>query len=650
MALKSAREMLMFVSGRLRWIPLPLVLALAAAGCTPDQPTQLVAGMTTQMQVPDEIRSVGIVVQSGGRLVFCDEYPVADGLVTLPSTLATSAEGSPATPVTVTVLGFSRPQGTFSADCVVAQPDVGEDGVTVMRRRRSTYLENRALYLPMPIKHACTDVKCAEGETCVGGLCQDMIVDPSSLVDYDDRLVFGTTNTCFSVSRCLSLAESIPARLVDPVTCEFELKIPEGIELPSNAAVNVRVLHENYTPEVLDLDEAEGFVLSGEAGTKRFRLASNLCASRYKTGKILEVWATAACPSKTPLQPICKNDQQDIISGALSPFDQAACVVGDRLVPTESALYVIMDRSESMGAYLGADGLQQLLSLSLEDPVFERTRVAFKFLPAQPQDCSAAPNPFAAPFAPGDVPFTVAKEAQSLVAPLIADTSNVLASDPQLFLDAALSAEGAYAALRDLSPTTPTTAFNRRALLLVGNRDFVSHCAGVGLAESLAAAGLAEDIHTYVAVLSAPATTNQGGRDPVADAAAIATAGGTEVFDATVDSNVGATALQTIVTDLGSCLYDAPGGVDLSTNPEQSTLTYFNSLTQSRQNIAYNAQCSEVSTGASGWNTDSFGRIRVCGSACDTLRDTMKLASAFAAQDGRPAPLIPLQLTRPCVP
>ena len=640
----------MLMSRGTRWMPGSLAIALLGAwgGCSPTEPTQLVAGMTTQMQVPDEIESVGLVVQSGGRLVFCDSYPVADGSVTLPSTLATSSEGDPATPVTVTVLGFSSPQTNFSADCVIKQPDVGEDGVSVMRRRRSTYLENRALYLPMPIKHACAGVKCAATETCIGGLCEKMDIAASSLVDYDDRLVFGRTNTCFSVSRCLPAEASIPARLIDPLTCEFELEVPEGLELPDNASLNVRLLHENYSPEVLDLDPAEGFVLAGDPGSKRFRLSPSLCTSRYKTGKVLGVWATAACPSKTPLQPICEDDQKDILTGTSSPFGRSACIAGDRLVPTESALYVLMDRSQSMEAFLGASGLQELLALSLKDPVFERTRVAFKFLPAESADCTAAPNPFASPSAPGDVPFTLAENARDLVAPLIADTSNLLASDPPVLLDVALSTEGTYAALRGLTPTAPSAAFNRRALLLIGNRDFLSHCAGAIAPSLMAAAALTEGLHTYVVVVSAPASTDQGGRDPVADAALIATAGGTEVFDATADSNVGAAALQTVVTDLGSCLYDAPAGVDLSANPSQSTLTYFNPMTQSRENIGYDTQCSELSSGVSGWNLDSFGRIRVCGSACDGLRNAMKLSSAIAAQAGAPPPLIPLHVARPC--
>ena len=619
-------------------------------GCTPDEPTQLVAGMTTQMRVPDEIKSVGIVVQSGGRLVFCDSYPVADGSVTLPSTLATSAENGASTPVTVTVLGFGQAQNSFSADCVVRQPDVGEDGVTVMRRRRSTYLENRALYLPMPIKHACTDVSCPQGDTCIGGLCQKMDVNPSTLVDYDDRLVFGRTNTCFSVDRCLPLSASIPAQLVDPETCEFEIEMPEGVPVPSNAALNVRILHQNYTPEVLDVDEAEGFVPSGDADGKRFRLASNLCTSRYKTGKILGVWGTKACPSKTPLQPICEEDQEQIISGETSLHGPTACVTGGRLIPTESALYVVMDRSASMESYLGPDGLQQLLSLSLEDPVFERTRVAFSFLPAQDSDCSVSPNRFASPSPPDGVPFSLAKDARAAVAPLIADIGNVLPNDPPVLFDVALSPGGAYAALRDLEPSPPTKDFNRRALLIIGNRDFVSHCAGGMDVAYLASSGLAEGFHTYVVVLSAPGSTDQGGRDPLADASLIATAGGTEVFDATQDPNAGALALQTVVADLGSCLYDAPDGVDLSKNPGLRTVTYLNPLTNVKESISHNAQCSEQTTGETGWNTDSLGRVRICGFACETLRDTAKMVSAVAAQSGHRAPVLPVHMAEPCEP
>jgi hypothetical protein len=98
----------------------------------------------------------------------------------------------------------------------------------------------------------------------------------------------------------------------------------------------------------------------------------------------------------------------------------------------------------------------------------------------------------------------------------------------------------------------------------------------------VAAQALAAGIHTYVVALRASASTDQGGRDPVADGAAIALADGTELFDATSDPDVGAKALATIVTDLGSCVYDQPEGVGLRQNQAATTLSYFDVLTQTK--------------------------------------------------------------------
>ena len=55
--------------------------AAGFAGCT-SQPTEIVSGVTTQLQVPKFLQSVGVVVQLGGRLVFCESYDVVDGTVT----------------------------------------------------------------------------------------------------------------------------------------------------------------------------------------------------------------------------------------------------------------------------------------------------------------------------------------------------------------------------------------------------------------------------------------------------------------------------------------------------------------------------------------------------------------------------------------
>ena len=635
-------------SACLRLCALSTVALLAA--CSAEEQTQFVAGLTTQMQVPKELSSVGIVVQSGGKLVFCDNYPVADGTASLPSTLGLRPSGDPATPVTMTVLGFETAQPNFATDCVVSRPEVGQDGVRVIRRRRSPYVPNRVLYLPMPIKHVCSDVGCSEGQTCIGGECKPLDIDPSTLPEYHDQIVFGDTNTCFGATLCLPGGMTIPARLVDAAQCKFRLDLPDG--LPAPVGLNVRILHENFTPEVLDLDPEEGFTVPDPSKPLEFQLAPSLCTSRYKTGKILAVWASSVCLSKTPYQPICSGDLGQILAGTYgSASGEATCVAGARLRPTESALYVLMDRSASMGAFFGDAGLQQVLSLSLQDPVFERTNVGFKFLPATNAACGAteaAPNSYASLTAPGDVPFTLALDAQSAIAAKIGDTSNVSASDAPLFLDAVLSPGGAYAALRKLTPTAPSTAFNRRALLILGNRGLWTRCSGGVSPDQLAATALANGMHTYAVALAAPGTANQEGREPLADASAIATAGGTTVFDATTDPNAGALALATITADLGSCVYDKPADVDLNAGRANLTLSYFDPIYQVQTVIHHDAACLSSSTTGTGWNVDKEERVRVCGAPCSRLRDVLMASATLAAKASLPAPLLPIHVNVPC--
>lgn len=627
-------------------VALAAVCAVSLAACSAEDQTELVAGMTTQMQVPKELHSVGIVVQLGGKPVYCESYPVADGEVTLPSTMGLTPTGAPSAPVTVSVFGFKTPQPDFSGDCLLKIPDIGDNDVSVIRRRRTPYVPSRILYLPMPLKHACTDKSCPDGETCIGGQCKTQDIDPTTLPVYKDSLILGNTNTCFSIGTCMPEFAAIPAMLVDADTCRFRVDIPDGADMPM-VGLNVRIMHENFTPEVLDQDPEEGFVIPDPLKPTEFQLASTLCESRYKDGKILAVWASTLCPSKTPYQPICNDELQQMMKGTYSSYGNSTCVTGDRLRPTESALYVVMDRSQSMSDFFGEQGLQEVLNLSLQDPVFERTYVGFKFMPAAAADCSASPNSFATLSAPGDVPFTLAVNARTAIAAKIGDAGSLLPNDPDLYLDAVMSSGGAFAALHDLQPTAPSTAFNRKALLVLGNRDLWTRCGGDS-PDQLAAQALAQDIHTYVVALRAPAGTDQGGRDPVLDAQTISLAGGTELFDATTDPNVGALALSTIVADLGSCVYDQPEGASLAQNKAVTTLSYFDALAQAKVVVQYDAGCSESSTTASGWNLDSEGRVRMCGAACNALRSTIKASAIFAAQQSLPSPLIPIHVNPPC--
>lgn len=639
--------------GRARWRHAALVGTWAMlGGCAPSEPTEIVAGVHTQMQVPRELSTIGVVVQSGGSLVHCLFHAVDDGTVTLPSTLGMQPTDDPTIPVTVGVVGYREPPPPEQWDCLTGMPDVGPGDASILRRRRLPYAEERTLYLPMPLRHACVDQHCDEGETCIGGQCQAMELDPTTLADYLDGRVFGDESTCFDAELCVAPWASLPATVVDRAACVLEIDPLETLGLEQGAGLNVIILHDDFTPEVLDLDPLEGFTIPDPSEPWRFQLAPSLCQSRYATGKITGVWASPLCPSKTPLQPLCRASQQALLDGTTEWATQTVCQTSEQLQPSQSALYVVMDRSAAMGQYFGPAGFERILSLSFDDPAFQNTLIAFKLAPGDAGECNAATTSFAALTGPNDVPFTLAAAARDLVAEQVRSLDNVLADNPPVLWDVVMSAAGAYRALQDPSSTTSPEDFHRRGLLLIGNRDFYARCDGappaLAVLASFAADG-ADELRTYVVLLDADETVDQGGHDPATDAQAIAYAGRGQLWDARADASAGAAAMLTLAGELGACLYERlPAGWD-----DATTVSYLDPLTMWRTDIprvssADEASCIDETSTPSGWALDSQDRVRICGWACTELRSTMQQASAAAAQLGNGAPPIPLHAVVPC--
>lgn len=624
------------------------LLAVAAAGLAPactTQPTEIVAGMTTQIQVPKELAAVGVVIRYGGQLVSCRSYPLSDGTVTLPSTLGVvpqeGREGEVLEPVTVTVLGFrTAEQGlNFDDTCVAEIPGADDPEVLVVRSKRMPYIDDRIVYLPMPLRESCAKVVCGDEETCVGGVCESLEVDPETAVDYKDSLVFGNTNTCFDLDICMVPAITQPVILEDPDTCTFRYPVAPDTDPPDvpDGALNVRIVYQSFGTEILDLDESEGFVFPDPTDPLTFRLAANLCESNYKTGKILGVFAAPGCPAKPALQPICEDDLEDIMNGEgspQSPTDEAICNVGDSLTPSESALYVLLDRSSSMSDLFNPTELPLAIDIPLRNPVSARTQLGFSFLPAASSDCTD--SSYVAPELGFDDPELV----RGLISDALIDPTTVLSDDPMLFVDAAMT--GAYEALADLQPVD-STRFNRRAVVIVGNRDYQSHCdPTLGAADALAAAALADDgIYTYVAVLEAPDSAEQFGDDPQTSGAAIATAGGTSVFDDIADEGEGPLAVQKVLNDLGSCLYDPPNEF---TKVAATYLSYVNPTTLERSDIERNPECDSEAAAETvdGWGLDADGAVRICGAPCAELRETLTDVATFYAVLGESAPRVPI--------
>src|SRR5262249_45284852 len=144
---------------------------------------------------------------------------------------------------------------------------------------------------------------------------------------------------------------------------------------------------------------------------------------------------------------------------------------------------------------------------------------------------------------------------------IVGNQSKVLANNPPLLLDAALQSNGAYAALRSFK-TEKQAVFNRMAVLVLANRTIGTDC-GTNhpkpsdlAGQAFNAASLQDPIYTYVVLLdnpNGPAAVQDG------DARLIAQNGGTtDIFDGRGNGAEGAIAFNTIVNDLGSCLYEMP--------------------------------------------------------------------------------------------
>ncbi|HET9956270.1 MAG TPA: hypothetical protein VFQ61_17300, partial [Polyangiaceae bacterium] len=221
--------------------------SLGLGACSGDRPTEIVAGMMTQLRVPDDIRAVGVVVQQGGRVEFCESYSVTDGTASLPATIGWLNEGrSGKGPVTVQVLGLRTEDSAFTTDCVTTRPESLGKQVRVIRRRRLSFVDDHITYLPLPLKDSCRDISdCNEDETCVGGKCVAMDIDATTLPDYKDSFVFGNTNTCFDGNLCMPKGKTLPVSLTDLNDCSFEVPVPEQAQIPGGE-LNVRMFYESF--------------------------------------------------------------------------------------------------------------------------------------------------------------------------------------------------------------------------------------------------------------------------------------------------------------------------------------------------------------------------------------------------------------------
>jgi hypothetical protein len=263
-----------------------------------DTVTQISVAMSSETEIPRELNRLQIVVRSGNGSTASDITHEVELPAFFPKTLTVIPRDEDALkqPVEVFMRGTLRAGG-------------GEVDV-VLRRAIVSYVEGRAILLPMPLRMACFHIySCRDDETCSGGECVPARVDSERLNDFDRRFVFGSAagSECFDENRCLA---SSTATAVDFGTCEFPL--PPGSAAGERPQVNASIEWAAAPERIIVLDEGdaqEGWtVVSPTTG----RLSRGVCDALRKQAsetpnKANALFLSTQCPSKRALQPSCGN-------------------------------------------------------------------------------------------------------------------------------------------------------------------------------------------------------------------------------------------------------------------------------------------------------------------------------------------------------
>jgi hypothetical protein len=648
-----------------------LTLATLAAigvlwsGCTAKEQSEYVTGISTQMNVPRDLRAIRVSVSVGGFRQFCRGYRVHDGKVLLPRSLGVHALNNPeqSGPVTFGIVGYDKQlgDGTEFADeeCDVTKTsdaDGQKRGIRLLRRSRQPYVKDEVLFLPMPLKYACMDVDdCGPSKTCKAGRCVEADTDPATLPRFHPDLVDGNGGACFSITQCFAAAA--PAIPVDASICLYAVAnskdeppllpgAPDPVGGPASGdGVNVAITWDGgYVQEVLDKEDKEGFFIPNPAKPQQFQLTAGLCdmvkgypipdpldpnKTIIPAHRITAVRASGTCQAKSPFQPICAGDQFAAM-GADKNGNAADTAEGCKAIelrPPKSLLTLVIDNTVKHKKFF-EDAPEATFEVPLADPAFDQTDVALFYSPGGGTACGAG--------APSLSP-KLARQAKTDVINLF--KQGPTAGDVDFALDGALERAYAHAKNGD---------YFRRAVLVIGNRDFTKDACpnpnetAVQQAQKALSADPSKPIKTYVFLLAQP-PDGVDAAQTLADANGIAAAGGTgAATEARGQSNKANafTSFQTIVKSLATCVYEIP---TIGEKPEagKHVFTYTDPLLGFTKRIDHDPACTSDGGAGSGWGTDGK-KIFVCGQACEAYRDVLATAGAFNAGFQKAAPPVPL--------
>jgi hypothetical protein len=308
---------------------------LAPLSCSAPGKGALILAISTDMQTPKDVDVISVYVETDSQPKF--DYlarVLPDGSVSLPSTLAVVEPDKLGAQVRIRVIAFQEQKARVLRDVLTTVPhqrtsllrlplDFLDDG-SVTGTLPVQYLpvspthpngapDGDTLFQPadpVPTDPGYMQARCdfTMQQTSIGGQCQDMHVDSSTLPEYTDALVYGDGGSmlspaCFDVPTCFAGAVAVQVTM-SGAGCSFPL--PQKANASNlNVALATQgtgtpVGGQNLVP--LESDTGEGFTVQGQTVT----LVPGVCTKLQSAGTSLVVATSGACAAKTEATPVCE--------------------------------------------------------------------------------------------------------------------------------------------------------------------------------------------------------------------------------------------------------------------------------------------------------------------------------------------------------
>ena len=302
----------------------------------------LMLAITTDMKAPKDVSILSLTIKSGTQIkhnILARVRPNGD--VELPATIAIAEPDNPNETIRVRVIVFQESKPRVLRDVRTTIP---RGGRTALLRLGLNFVNDGSGAGEIPAQlmpgavggsdaefdpYSSVVSKCDLDSTVIDGECKSDYVDPETLPDFEESLVFGTggKEACFRTDLCFATPTRVGVALGTAGVCSF----PLGSRPPSalNLALSTRDTGE-CRPDgrcLIPLDQGSlGWRVSGA----NVELSPGTCNKLRAGAELVE--GLGACTAKTESQPLCEGAAGPITPprDASVPSDAGA---GERVMP-----------------------------------------------------------------------------------------------------------------------------------------------------------------------------------------------------------------------------------------------------------------------------------------------------------------------------